>query len=480
MVRWEYPLEPTARQIVASRAYVDELLYGGSAGGGKTEWLIYDVLAELLRYPGSNGVIFRRTFPDLNRPGGIIQRLLQRIPPSIGTYNAGEHVWKLANGSILALSHLQRDADVMQHWGAEYLVIGWDQLEQFTEYQYRMLLSRLRVTADLYASGARPRSIASANPGGVGHTWVKSRFIEPGRPEVPFKPEPTEDDPNPGWRLFVPAGLDDNPHVDPGYRARLERLPEDERRALLEGDWDVYTGQRFRSFRRHVHVVDPERLPIPTAITIPRGVGVDYGFDAPFAALWGAKLADGLVVVYRELYKAGLTPEEQAQAMHAVTDDTIEKRGRSLPVWIDPSTFARDPSRPKAKAEDPTRPPPGSIASRYRGWQVRRANNNRLIGVARVANGLRVRDDGFPRLLIYSTCTNLIRTLPGLVRDPKRPEDIDTDGEDHAYDALRYLLLGLDGRAKADPREPSDSAAAIARRAAAAARSAEKLRSAGF
>lgn len=455
--RTDRPAGPNTRQTVAHSIEVDELLYGGAAGGGKTDWLIAEVLAVLMEFPGSNGVIFRRTYPQLSELGGIEQRLLDRLPRSIGTYNATDHVWHFRNGSKLRLAHCQTDRDVTKYQGAEWAVVGFDQVEQFTEFQYRYLLHRLRVSGELAktmeAAGYVPKAIATANPGGVGHGWVKRRWIDAfPAGGVPFRPAPDPvDDPNPGTRCYVPATVDDNPDVDPTYAARLDRLPEDDRRAMRYGDWNVYAGQRFRDFRTATHVIEPEQLPIPVGAGITRGIGVDYGLDAPFCALWGAKLADNLVVVYRELYKAGLTPAEQARRILDAEAPGERRPGRPSPVALDPSTWARNPNMPKVPPRTfgniADRPPPGSIAATYldTGVPVTKARNDRLAGVAVVADKLRVRPDGFPRLLIYSNCRNLIRTLPELVRDEKRPEDVDTHGEDHAYDALRYLILLLEG-----------------------------------
>lgn len=463
--RTDRPAGPNPRQVVAHSIEVDELLYGGAAGGGKTDWLIAEVLAVLMEFPGSNGVIFRRTYPQLSELGGIEQRLLDRLPRSIGTYNATDHVWHFRNGSKLRLAHCQTDKDVTKYQGAEWAVLGFDQVEQFTEFQYRYLLHRLRVSGELAktmeAAGYTPKAISTANPGGVGHGWVKRRWIDPfPAGGVAFRPAPDPvDDPNPGTRAYVPATVDDNTDVDPTYAARLDRLPEDDRRAMRYGDWNVYAGQRFKDFRTHVHVIDPEALPIPLGAGITRAVGVDYGLDAPFAALWGAKLADNLVVVYRELYKAGLTPAEQARRILAAEAPGERRPGRPIPVALDPSCWQRNPNTPKPAprtlGHNPDTPPPGSIAHTYQvnGVPVGKARNDRLAGVAVVADKLQVRADGFPRLLIYSNCRNLIRTLPELVRDDKRPEDVDTDGEDHAYDALRYLLMLLEGMPTAGEAE---------------------------
>lgn len=491
--RWSYPYggrpgdEPSPVQQKAHAAWADEVLFGGAAGPGKTDWLLAEVLTTLLEIPGSNAAIFRRTFPDLSRPGGIIQRLLARIPKRVGTYNASDHQWSFRNGSLLAISHLERDQDIQKYQGAEFDLIGFDQVEQFTEWQYRFLGSRLRsagATVERMAElGYRPRRISTANPGGPGHAWVKARWIDPAPPNVVWRPRPSDDEPNPGTRVFIPGRLEDNPHIDPTYRQRLENLPEDDRRALLLGDWDVFAGQRFKEFRRDLHVIAPEDYPIALG-GVSKGVGLDYGLDAPFVALWGAKGPDGLIIVYREVDGSGYTPTEQA---HLILD--AERPGertvqRQIPVFADPSTWARQPQNtaPAVKGL----PPEGSIAGDYAAaglGPLVRAQNDRIRGAALVADRLRVRHVGHdraepcpgatplgaivgtcgPRLVFYDTCADTIRTLPSLVRDPRNPEDVDTKGDDHWYDAARYLLAGLEGlpgpSASADRRSTRDPTA---------------------
>lgn len=451
------PQGPNRAQRRAHQFEVGELMYGGAAGGGKTDYLIAEVLAVLLEFPGSAGAIFRRTLPQLDELGGITYRLLDRLPqPSFGTYNANKHTWQLRNGSRLRLAACARDADVTKYQGAEWAILALDQLEQFTEYQYLYLQHRLRqsgeVAARMLEANYKPKAIGSANPGGVGHGWVKRRFIDPfPQGGQPFRPAPTAQQRNPRTRVFVPATLADNEqNVDAGYRDQLEALEGDTRKAMLEGDWNVYAGQRFRDFRTAVHVIAPEQLRLPLGRGVPRAIGIDYGMDAPFCALWGAKLADDLVVVYRELYRAELTPDQQARLILASELPGERGPGRPIPAALDPSCWARSPDDlarpPKAQAGNLGDPaPPSSIAGKYQaaGLPVTKANNDRLAGVADVADRLRVRRDGWPRILIYSTCTNLVRTLPELPRSTIRPEDVDTTAEDHAYDALRYLLARL-------------------------------------
>lgn len=439
------PGGPTPVQARAHRlaAHVDELLYGGASAGGKTDWLLAEVLRDLHRYPGANAGIFRRSYPELSQPGGIIPRLLARIPPKIGAYNGSDHRWNFANGSTLQLGFITSDRDVVRYLGAEYLIQAWDQLEAHTEFQYRTLRSRLRISGGLEALGARPRSIATANPGGRGHGWIKRRWVTPAPALVIWQPRATEEEPTPGVRCFVPALLDDNPHVDSGYARRLEALPPSKRRAWRWGDWDVMEGQRFSQWRRDVHLVDPSALSIPLA-GVPKAVGVDYGGAAPFAALWGARF--GLVtVVFRELYRAGLTPRQQAEMVLAAESPGERAPGRPLPVYLDPSTWTRSPEAPAVPTVGNV-PPAGSIARSYydAGLPVRKANNARLAGAAAVDEALTVREDGFPRLLVLSNCVNLVRTLPELLRDDKNPDDVDTDGEDHclAGDTVVHTAAG--------------------------------------
>ena len=450
---------PTARQAAAHTTYADETLYGGAAGGGKSRFARAEALAFALEVPGSATLILRRTFPDLARPGAMIPKWLEETPTALGSFNVQASRWTGRNGSTVDFGYLASDADVTNYQGAEYQLILVDEVTQQTEFRYRYLLSRLRasgpVKARLEALGYRPRVILTANPGGVGHAWVKARFIDPAPAGQVWRPRPTKDDPRPGTRTFIPAKVTDNPHVDDEYELRLDNLDEDTRRALKFGDWDVYAGQRFRDFRRDVHVIEPEDLPLSLG-GIVRAVGVDYGLDAPYAALWGARLADGLIVVYREDYRPGLTPEEQATAIRTLEAPGERLPQRPIPVALDPSTWARNPHvKPDPVGPGNLRvgddgkddPPPGSIAAAYRdqlGTAVVKAHNDRLAGVALIASKLRVRADGLPRLLIYSTCRNLIRTLPALPRDQRRPEDVDTKAEDHAYDALRYLVNELE------------------------------------
>jgi hypothetical protein len=447
-VTYDYCPHPGPQTLAHSLA-VDELLYGGAAGGGKSRWARAVLVEFCLSFPGVRAILFRRTFADLER--AVVEPLLNEIPRALGRYNASKHQWKFANGSILELGHLQKKTDQEKYQGAEYQMICFEEATHFTLEQYLYMKSRLRAAGPLrdrlMAAGLRPRFIATANPGGIGHHWVKARFVDLAPAGRVFRVRPSLQEPNPGSRLYLPAKATDNPSLGAEYHDMLNSLPEATRKALRDGNWDALEGVRFPGFNRQVHVIEPEELPIPHGSAV-RAVGVDYGSAAPFAALWGAKLSDNLVVVYRELYKTNLTPRQQARMIADSEAPGERLPNRPIPLAIDPSMWARSVDQPGAVSATKGGPPPGSIAARYMeefGSAVVKAQNDRIGGWALVDDHLRVRDDGLPRLMIYSNCVNLIRTLPALPRDNRRPEDVDTTAEDHAPDALRYLMQELVG-----------------------------------
>lgn len=191
------PKQATAERLSGE---TDELLYGGAAGGGKSHWLICHMAGEMLKYPGNRVVIFRRVFPSLNRT--IIPRAIALLH-GLAVYNKVEHTVTFENGSILEVASFQRETDVADYQGAEYGVIAFEEVTEFLESQYDFMKSRLRAPVE----GPKPHIIATTNPGGVGHAWVKRRFVKP-KPldfegdEVPvpmqrWRPAPSESEPDP-------------------------------------------------------------------------------------------------------------------------------------------------------------------------------------------------------------------------------------------------------------------------------------------
>lgn len=438
-------------QSLAHQMKVDELLYGGAAGGGKSRFMRADFFQFCMQVPGGRAIIFRRTFPDLAR--SVIDPLLEETPVGLGKYNRSEHMWRFANGSVLELGHLRNESDLLKYQGAEYQRIGFEELTHFTEKQYTYMLSRLRSAGEvkerMEALGLRTGVVSTANPGGPGHHFVKQRFVDPAPPTKVFKMAATLDDPNPGTRCYIPAKATDNPSIDGAYIDKLNALPDNLRKALRDGDWNVLDGVRFSQWRDSIHVVEPDISPMDL-VTFPRVVAVDYGFGAPFAAVWIAKLPNGVNLVYRELYAKNLTATQQAELILKSEMDGERGEGRHIPVVMDPSMWRRNEGGGSAHPlGDKDAPPVGSAAHDYQrvlGQRPIKAYNARVPGWSRIDELLRIQDEGYALLQVYDTCRDTIRTLPALPRDKKNPEDVDTTTEDHLADALRYGAMFLNGR----------------------------------
>ena len=417
---------------------------GGAAGGGKTDALLAIGIIACWTWPGCQIGYFRRTFPELSGPGGAILRSLELLTGT-ARYTDGNHRWTFPNGSILQFCHCQREKDVHQYQSQQFDLLLIDEATHFTEWQVRYLLTRNRATV----AGVVPLCVMGTNPGNVGHLWFRDWFVDLG--EWGEVHEYTTESGAKETHRFIPARLEDNlilEQRDPGYRATLEAQPHAIKRALLYGDWDVFEGQVFGEWRRDLHVVKPFPLP-EDAIRL---TCLDWGYAEPWCALWIAqcKLDRGPYspeftrrIVYREAYQHGLTDPEQAEELHRLTPDD---------EWID--AYPADPSMWTKRS---TGKKAISTADVYRdlGIRLKKGENDRLTGKRRVHEALALLPDGQPGLLVFENCTNLIRTLPALPYDDTRVEDVDTDAEDHPYDALRYGLSHKPPK-KAPPKAAPD------------------------
>lgn len=419
-----------------------DVLYGGAAGGGKTRGLLMDGLSWAARIPGLELWYLRASYPELR--DSFLKELEEiNYAKVLGTgWNQGEHTLRIGNRSSLKFRHARTMAHAAEMLSAACQGLYIDERTTMMPKVLEKVSSRVRSSnPDVPIIGVR----SGSNPGDIGHMDCKTKFVDP----APLGHRRIKVETKKGRRLdryFIPAKIGDNPHLDDGYEDRLSMLSPDLERAYREGDWSIFEGMALSEFRTNIHVIDPEDFPLQPGY--PLGVGIDYGISDPFCALWGMKLADGLIVVYREQYETDLTPSEQAKLV--INSEQPWERNRrqgNIQTWLDPQCWARQPNSPKPIAGAP---PVNSIAWHYRkaGVQAQQAYNPRLSGKSLIHTGLRVQADGMPRLLIYSTCINLIRTLPNLPRDKNKPEDVDTNAEDHAYDALRYLLGGLTGRTR--------------------------------
>lgn len=430
---WAPQAGPQAEAIAAT--WCDSLLFGGARGGGKSDFLLGDYLQDVQKYGRHwQGIIFRRSYPELS---GLIQRSHAIYKATGAEWKEGKHQWVWPNGAILRFRHLERDIDAEIYQGHQYPWIGFDELGNWpSDGPFRKLLACRRwAETDIPTKRVR----ATANPGGAGHGWVKSHWIDPG----PTGYKPVQDETTKWWRMFIPSRVTDN-HIllknDPDYVESLKGVGSKELvRAWLEGDWNAITGAFFDSFQatrdgKPWHVIEP--FDIPPYWT--RFTAYDHGFAAPFCNLWFA-VSDGTypgipkngLVVYRELYGATspnvgvrMTIKQVGDLIRAaeLPDEKIEYR-RS-----DPALFQNQGG--------PT------IAEEFsrNGVYFTRADNVRPSGWQQVR--LRLEEyEGAPLLQIFSTCKHLIRTLPALQHDPVKAEDCDTRGEDHAADALRYGVM---------------------------------------
>ena len=406
-------LSVTRKQKRFMDAKEAEVLFGGAAGGGKSYGQVVDALLFALRYPGSKQLILRRTFAELDK--SLIRVALSLYPREIFTFNSSSHTGKFKNGSIIDFGYCATENDVYQYQSAEYDCIRFDELTHFTEAQYVYLISRVR------GANGYPKQIkSSTNPGGVGHSWVKARFVDPAPKNTPFKGKDGM------TRVFIPSLLDDNTFLnqgDPSYRERLAALPERERRALLFGDWDIFDGQYFGEFKRDVHTREPFEIPASWR----RYRTLDYGLDR-LAVLWIAIAPDGRIYVYREYCESGLPISAAARA---ITDRT--PRGEDIYATLaPPDLWSRTQESGKSKA---------SIFAEF-GVSFTKTSNDRECGWLAIKELLCEGEDG-PRMQIFSTCTELIRCLPALAVDKLRPTDCATEPHEitHAPDALRGFAI---------------------------------------
>ena len=412
-----------------------DVLYGGAAGGGKS----FALLADPLRYctnPNHRGLLLRRTLDELTE---LIDKSRQLYPKAFpgAKFRESKSTWHFPSGATIWFTYLDKDKDVTRFQGQAFNWIGIDEITQYpTPYVWDYLRSRLRSTDPELQKNLYMR--CTANPGGIGGWWIKKMYIDIGEHNKPFPasdvetgkpflwPQGHEKEGEPlFYRRFIPARLTDNPFLmaDGQYEAMLRSLPEIERKRLLEGDWDVADGAAFPEFSRAKHVV--ESFDLPT--NWPRIRAADYGYASPSCVLWGAIDWDNNIWIYRELYVKQLTAEQLA-------DRILEAEQLDpLPHYtvLDSSCWNKTGFGP-------------SIAETMMRCGVRwtPSDRNRIQGKMEIHR--RLADDprtNEPRLRVFSNCSNTVKQLAAIPLSKTNSEDVDTKAEDHAYDALRYMLM---------------------------------------
>ena len=403
-------IQITKKQNSFIKADADEVLFGGAAGGGKSYGQVVDAFLYALQYPGSKQIILRRTYPELDK--SIIRTALGLYPREVFRYNSARHTGWFVNGSIIDFGYCDSENDVFKYQSAEFDVIRFDELTHFTEDIYTYMISRLRGANDF------PKSVkSSTNPGGVGHTWVKERFIDIGEPDVVHQFEG-------GSRIFIPSKVQDNKFLmdkDSDYIKRLENLDEKNKKALLYGEWDIFDGQFFTEFDRDSHIITPFEIPADWR----RYRTIDYGFDC-FAVLWIAVNSVGDCFVYREYAKPNMVISDGARE---VCD--ISSNEKIYATFAPPDLWSRSQESGLQRAD----------IFRKSGLPLIKSKNDRVTGWACVRELLRCNPT--PRLRIFSNCTGLIKCLTSIRHDDTNPNDCDTMPHDitHLPDALRYFAI---------------------------------------
>lgn len=414
-----------------------EVLYGGAGGGGKSFAMVADPFRSV-NNPNFRGLLVRRTNDELRELISTSKRLYIGADKR-NQFLERDKTWVFPSGATLWMSYLESEDDVLRYQGQAFSWIGFDELTQWqSPYAWNYMRSRLRTTT---TSGLKLYQRATTNPGGPGHAWVKKMFVDPAPANTAF----WATDPDTGetltWpkghskegqplfkRRFIPATLFDNPYLaeDGLYEANLLSLPEHQRKQLLYGDWDINEGAAFTEFNRKIHVIEPFDIPA----SWPRFRAADYGYGSYTGVLWFAVAPDEQLIVYRELFVSKVTAWDLADMILEIEQDDKIRYG-----VLDSSLWHNRGDRGPSLAEQ-------MISKGCRWRPSDRSKGSRVAGKNEIHRRLQVDEwTGEPRMVIFNTCRNLIEQLPSLPLDKNNPEDVDTNSEDHLYDALRYGVM---------------------------------------
>ena len=438
------PYTPNEKQCLFHACGADEVVYGGAKGGGKSCALVMEALAYGLEHPGATMYLFRETYKDLEEV--LIREWKNRVPQELYTYNGTKHTATLVNGTVIYFRFVRTKSDAESYDGRSMDWLGIDELTRHEESTVQILLSCVRS-----AKGFPPRFRGSCNPGGPGHRFVKSRYIDPTN-----KGKKQYKDPVTGNTIaFIPATVYDNTALmesDPSYARRLENLPPKKRAAYLHGDWDQYDGQAFEEFEPDIHVVEPFEIPDHW----PGWLAVDNGHSDPFAWYWFRVDERGIVYIVREFTRdygdLKLTYSQQAKRVLELSTYTKMGEGGQLfeyqepivPVYCGHEAFASHPLAPDGK----------TIA-----WCYQQGG---LVGVQPIIPDKRLRKaiwheylkpielpepdphtgrSVIAKVQIFKNCERLIETLPMQMEDENDPEKVAESNFDHWYDGAGFGLV---------------------------------------
>ncbi len=421
VARFEVPYLPFAKQQQFHGSPAKYRLFGGAAGPGKSKALLMEAILQS-NHPGANTLLLRRTFPELEQ--SLLLYFRRDVPRELYTsFNDAKHVVTWLNNSTTRFGYCQSENDVYQYQGAEFLFIGIDELTLFTLRQWQFLTSRNRCPV----AGAFPCMAGATNPGNIGHAWVKSLWIDRSPASGMERPEQYD----PADYDFISARVWDNPiyAADENYLKTLRALPTHMRQAFLDGDWNVFAGQYFDRFDPAVHVVRAEE--IEWKPWWPRWISVDWGFEHPAATYWHAatQSPESRVVTYREYVTHRTPPRELAREIIARSSDAKGEREKIDAIYLSPDAFARRTDEASIAEQM------GDVFAAAGLPRPVPADNDRVGGWMLMYQMLEA-----GQWLLTENCSELIRTIPNLVRDSVRVEDIEKMDGDDAADAARYGL----------------------------------------
>lgn len=429
MQELRFQLQP--KQILFAKSINDfpVTFYGGAKGGGKSRGLRDIFLMRRFQYSGTNGAIFRKSFPELE--GNHIRPLFQQFPSLRPFYNDSKKLLTLPNNSTLEFCYASNDADLDNYQGREWDDLGVDEVGQWTEAMFRKLHGSNRSSKP----GIKPRAALTGNPGGIGHGWVKRIFVQ-----RRFNERERPQDYN-----FIQALVDDNQALmdnDPDYVHKLDAEPNEAlRKAYRLGDWDIFAGQYFQEISRDVHFIKPFDIPPHWN----RFGSYDFGFNHPAAFGWFANDEDGNTYLYRELVKAGMRVDQFATALNKYDDTKL-----LYPIVAGHDCWAKRTNM--IKSDQPT---PPTVAEEFAAHEIilKPATIDRIAGAAHLRSYLAMREgpNGIkrPRFYIFDTCPITFDCISRMIHDPDRVEDVlkvdavegDPLSGDDPYDMTRYGLM---------------------------------------